>query len=227
MTLIHFFLSAYFICLFTLIGGIVSFWLTKKYTVIDVFWGIGISTATISMVKHFAPPSLYATMITVMVLLWGLRLSGFILFTKVLSNSTDQRYARMVKTSPTWLVLKQCMIQAPLQAIIVTTIFPIFSTVSFSFWGIAGVLIFGIGLIGEAISDHQLYLHKKTHSGICTIGLWAYSRHPNYFFECLIWLGISTLFIGSPNYFMSLIGPIGLFVIMYFFYGALYRKMQH
>jgi Predicted membrane protein len=84
---------------------------------------------------------------------------------------------------------------------------------------IIGIGIYSIGIIGEAIADFQLHRFKKTTSGICTSGLWKYSRHPNYFFEFLVWLGISLLFIGNAAFFISLIGPLCVFIILFYITG--------
>jgi steroid 5-alpha reductase family enzyme len=55
-----------------------------------------------------------------------------------------------------------------------------------------GALIFAIGLAGEATADRQMAGFRAepgNRGGICEAGLWAFSRHPNYFFEWLCWLG--------------------------------------
>jgi steroid 5-alpha reductase family enzyme len=52
-----------------------------------------------------------------------------------------------------------------------------------------GLAIIAMGIIGEAIADAQLHRYRKSapHGGICDVGLWSLSRHPNYFFEWLGW----------------------------------------
>ena len=160
-----------------------------------------------------------------MVLLWGIRLAVFILFTKVLSTHVDARYSNMIKRSPTLLMIKQILIQAPLQALLVFTAYPlILDPVINPIWAIIGGGIFFVGFLGEIIADHQLYKHKQSSTKICNIGLWKYSRHPNYFFEWLIWMGISVTFIGQPLFGVSFIGPLSIFIIMYFITGPYTEK---
>jgi steroid 5-alpha reductase family enzyme len=52
-----------------------------------------------------------------------------------------------------------------------------------------GVAISVVGIAGEATADAQLARFKKTSRGVCDVGLWSWSRHPNYFFEWCVWIG--------------------------------------
>ena len=57
------------------------------------------------------------------------------------------------------------------------------------------------GTIGEAIADEQLRKFKcnpDNQGKVCSYGLWNYSRHPNYFFEFLVWVGIYVIAVSSP-----------------------------
>ena len=71
---------------------------------------------------------------------------------------------------------------------------------------IAGALYWLVAVFGEAIADHQMSEFKKLSKihpemgKTCNIGLWKYSRHPNYFFESNIWWGFFIFMIGSGIY---------------------------
>jgi steroid 5-alpha reductase family enzyme len=59
---------------------------------------------------------------------------------------------------------------------------------------IAGILVLAIALLGEGIADTQLRRFKAApdhHGKICDQGLWRFSRHPNYFFEWLVWVAFA------------------------------------
>ncbi len=74
----------------------------------------------------------------------------------------------------------------------------------------AGVAIWLVGLIGESIADGQLAAFKRTasnHGAVCDVGLWRYSRHPNYFFEWTIWIGYAVFALGSPWGWLALAMP--------------------
>lgn len=71
-------------------------------------------------------------------------------------------------------------------------------------------------LLGETVADAQLARFKKdpAHRGkTCRAGLWGFSRHPNYFFEWLIWIGFFLMALGSPGGLISAYCPA---LILYF-----------
>lgn len=68
------------------------------------------------------------------------------------------------------------------------------------------VVILALGVAGETIADIQLTEFKKIAQPkqVCEVGLWRWSRHPNYFCEWLIWIGFAllsynTTFYGVPG----------------------------
>jgi steroid 5-alpha reductase family enzyme len=64
---------------------------------------------------------------------------------------------------------------------------------------IAGALFWLTGIIGESIADAQLASFRRDPANrgrTCRIGLWRYSRHPNYFFEWLMWCSYATVASG-------------------------------
>lgn len=70
----------------------------------------------------------------------------------------------------------------------------------FSYFEMAGLGIWMVAYILESIADGQKMLFiSKNEEGVCNIGLWRYSRHPNYFSEWLVWTG---LVIGSISAWM-------------------------
>lgn len=76
---------------------------------------------------------------------------------------------------------------------------------------IAGLALFVIALIGESTADAQLDAFKRNPAnkgGVCDIGLWRYSRHPNYFFEWLIWIAYALFALASPHGWIALAMPV-------------------
>jgi steroid 5-alpha reductase family enzyme len=79
-------------------------------------------------------------------------------------------------------------------------------------WVALAAVIWVVSIAGEAVSDRQLHDFKSDEANrgkVCRAGLWHYSRHPNYFFECLHWVAYIPLSIGTGAWgFATLLPPI-------------------
>jgi steroid 5-alpha reductase family enzyme len=85
----------------------------------------------------------------------------------------------------------------------------------------AAALVLVIAIGGEALADRQLKRFKLSPSNkgkVCDVGLWGWSRHPNYFFEWTLWLAWPVMAIGPaaqwPWGFLALIGPAFMLVLL-------------
>jgi len=76
---------------------------------------------------------------------------------------------------------------------------------------IAGACIWMLGLLGESVADRQLAAFRKNPANkgkVCNMGLWGWSRHPNYFFEWTIWIGYALFALASPYGWLCLALPV-------------------
>lgn len=157
--------------------------------------------------------SLFQIVLAIMVIIWALRLSGY-LFIRILKTKSDKRFDGIrehpLKFARFWLL------QAiSIWIIMLPTIQILSAKQWFSqpvFW-IGGFLVWSVGLIIEAVADWQKYTFKsnpKNKNTWIKTGLWKYSRHPNYFGEILIWWGIFIYSIPSLAIWSlpTIIGPI-------------------
>ncbi|ERN00609.1 hypothetical protein AMTRI_Chr04g247720 [Amborella trichopoda] len=87
-----------------------------------------------------------------------------------------------------------------------------------------GCLLWFAGITAEAIADRQKLYFKNSPDNRgkwCDIGLWKFSRHPNYFGEILLWWGIYVISVpvidGAEN--LVVVGPIFLTFLLLFFSG--------
>ena len=67
-----------------------------------------------------------------------------------------------------------------------------------------------LAISGEALADAQLSMFKRSAAGsggVCDVGLWRYSRHPNYFFEWLIWVSYFLFACASPWGWIGILSP--------------------
>lgn len=76
---------------------------------------------------------------------------------------------------------------------------------------VIAVLLWLLAVAGEALADRQLRLFvadPANRGRVCDVGLWRYSRHPNYFFECLHWVAYVPLALGAPWGWLTLLPPL-------------------
>lgn len=76
---------------------------------------------------------------------------------------------------------------------------------------IAGYGLAAAALLLESVADRQLTRHRRDPAlkgKTCRTGLWRYSRHPNYFFEWLVWVGFAIAAIGAPRGWLALAAPL-------------------
>ena len=71
-------------------------------------------------------------------------------------------------------------------------------------------------VVGEATADAQLAAFKRTatQAEVCDRGLWRYSRHPNYFFQWLIWVGWFIFGLGSPFGWVAIVAPVTILYLL-------------
>lgn len=77
----------------------------------------------------------------------------------------------------------------------------------------AGMGLWLIAIAGETLADAQLAAFKRdpaNRGGVCDVGLWRYSRHPNYFFEWLIWMAYFVFALASPFGWIAIVGPASI-----------------
>lgn len=73
-----------------------------------------------------------------------------------------------------------------------------------------GAALAVVGMGGEAVADAQLRAFKTDPANrgrVCRVGLWGLSRHPNYFFDWLVWCAFALLALPSPLGWTGLLGP--------------------
>jgi steroid 5-alpha reductase family enzyme len=74
----------------------------------------------------------------------------------------------------------------------------------------AGAVLWVFAFLGEVLADAQLARFKANpvnRGKVCDLGLWRFSRHPNYFFEWLIWVSYALFALASPHGYLGLISP--------------------
>ncbi len=188
----------------------------NNYSFVDVTWAL--SFAPVSLLYGLSgsgwQPRRLA--ITALIALWSLRL-GIYLWRRVASHhpKEDVRYAVLRekwKANPPraflWFFLAQAvlvwLLMLPAHLITQQT------STTFHLLEYIGLAIWLIALLGEGIADAQLATFKRTSKGICQVGLWHYSRHPNYFFQSLLWWGLFLMALPAEWGWTAIIAPIAM-----------------
>jgi len=76
---------------------------------------------------------------------------------------------------------------------------------------VVAIAIWLMSVLGEGLADRQMEAFRANPANkgrVCRDGLWRYSRHPNYFFECLHWLAYLPLAWGAPYAWAPLLAPL-------------------
>ena len=189
---------------------------TSNYGIVDILWSysFGIVVLLFFYLIHAATSS--QLLITGLVLTWSIRLGTHLLIRVVNHHpKEDVRYAQLrIEWSKNLKLKMACFfqIQAISVVLLCTPFYFIFANASnnLGYIEIAGSLLWVIGVAGESIADLQLSRFKNNplnHKEVCSQGLWRYSRHPNYFFEWIIWVSYFIIACSTPYGWLSIISP--------------------
>jgi len=89
-------------------------------------------------------------------------------------------------------------------------------------WDLAGLILVVVGVTGESIADRQLLSFKRdpeNRGRTCRAGLWRYSRHPNYFFEWILWCGFGIFPMSAPWGWVGMAAPLFILYSILFVTG--------
>lgn len=188
----------------------------KRNDVADVAWGLGfvlISWISFFLVDYSGPREI---LINILVTIWGLRLAWHI-HTRNKGKSEDYRYLAWRKEWGQWFYLRSFLQVYLLQGLLLFLIvLPVLvinknSEPTLGVLDFLGVLVWLLGFYFEVVGDAQLvrFIKNPANKGkLMQGGLWAYTRHPNYFGEVVQWWGIWLVALSVPNGAFAIIGPL-------------------
>jgi steroid 5-alpha reductase family enzyme len=215
-----------------LIGGagtaalMLGLWIVQRRTgnagIVDVGWAAAVgSMAILSAVAGAGDPARRLVLGT-MGGLWGLRLATHLLVDRVLGKPEEGRYRELRRhwqQHLQWKLLGFFELQAV--AVVLLSLPFLLGTANPSpFPGVGDLLaiaLFATGWLGEWTADRQLRAFKAdpASSGrTCRRGLWRYSRHPNYFFEWVIWCSFALGASGAPAGWLAWVAPAIMLVLL-------------
>lgn len=193
----------------------------RNAAIVDFGWAAGLALLG-GFYAYFAGgfPA-RAALIGGMSVIWGLRLAFHLLFDRILGHPEEGRYQELRRQWKTNLGAKFLVFYLfqGLLDVVLSAPFLLAArnpAAGLSPLEIGAAVLWLVAVFGESLADRQLAAFKArpTSKGrTCRDGLWFYSRHPNYFFEWLIWVSFSLFALASPYGYLGLISPA---LILYF-----------
>ena len=198
----------------------------KRNDVADVAWGLGFVLVT-WIGFAFAEQSARSLLVNVLVTAWGLRLAWHIA-RRNLRKPEDARYAEWRRTWKYFHLrsyLQVFVLQGILLYLIALPVLFVHASPSspLGFADVAAAIVLIVGFLFESVADRQLktFLADPANKGhLMDRGLWAYSRHPNYFGEVTQWWGVFLLAAALPYGLVTIVGPLTITALILFVSGV-------
>ena len=198
----------------------------KNNSIVDIGWGMGFVIGSWVTLLTTEPPTLLSYLVVAFITVWGVRLSVR-LFRRNWGKPEDFRYAQWRQEWGKNVVItaffRVFMIQGLINFIVGSAAYSTIRYNTFS-GGIDSIFVYGgllialIGLYFEVVGDEQLRKNieenkRKGTKSLIQTGLWSITRHPNYFGEILIWVGLYV--VGFTLLFTQAVHPLyyGLLII--------------
>ena len=193
--------------------------LTQTERYYDLVGGISYVTVTVVAVLLSGEPDLRATLVAAMVMIWSLRLATF-LFQRISKAGSDSRFDdiknRPQKFFMAWTLqgLWVLLTAAAALAVITGGVREPLGAI-----GIAGIALWSFGILIEIVADRQKTKFKDdpdNEGKFINVGLWAWSRHPNYFGEIMLWTGMAIVAVPVLQgwQWATLISPVFVTILL-------------
>ncbi len=202
---------------------------------IDTVWTfglgiVGVAAALFPLATDMPGAAPRRILAAVAVTAWALRL-GVHIAQRTAGIADDPRYAELRKNygaQASWqmwlLVQKQALVSIPFAlAIFLAAHNP---APALRPQDCLAIAVFAVAIVGEALADAQLRRFRRMSSergSICDVGLWSWSRHPNYFFQWFGWLGYPLIAIDPAGHYgwgwLALLAPAGMYWLLVYVSG--------
>ena len=171
-------------------------WRNRTEKFYDLTGGLTYITVTLLAVLLTPGVDTRSMMLAGMVIVWAVRLASF-LFLRIRAAGEDRRFREIKQSFGRFLVawtlqgLWVCFSLAAALAVITST-----QRLALDVFAGIGSLVWLAGFLIEVISDRQksaFNAHTPNNGRFISTGLWSWSRHPNYFGEIVLWIGVATI----------------------------------
>jgi steroid 5-alpha reductase family enzyme len=188
---------------------------------VDAAWAILIACAALAYALLANGESVHRLLAALLASVWGFRLGLHLLFTRVLGKEEDGRY-QALRAKWGERANRNFFWFFQLQAALVVFFSLPYALISLDAADGLGLLewlgttVWAVGMLFVVTADMELSRWRSdpaNNGKTARNGLWAWSRHPNYFFEWVTWLGVALVATASPWGWLSWIVPA---VLLYF-----------
>ena len=197
--------------------------ITRNTGIVDAGWATGLAILAVFYASVADGLALRRLLLAALGAFWGVRLGSYLFFNRFVGKPEDGRYQELrakwgegaernffffFQFQASWDVL----FSLPFLAVAFN------AKPALGIWDFLGALVWVAAVLGETTADRQLAQFRgqpENRGKTCNQGLWRYSRHPNYFFEWIHWFAYIFLAVGSPYWWLTLLGPLlmGFFLI--------------
>ncbi|MFF3349038.1 DUF1295 domain-containing protein [Streptomyces sp. NPDC002779] len=194
------------------------------HRIADVAWGLAftaVAVVTYALSWDVGDPG-RRTLVTVATCLWGCRLAAHIAW-RGRGHGEDARYARMLDKAPGsrngYALRAVYLLQGALVWLISLPVQTAqYTPAPLGPLAVVGALLWAAGLAFEAVGDRQLARFKADPANrgrIMDRGLWAWTRHPNYFGDALVWWGLYLMACGTwQSAALAVISPLTMTLLL-------------
>lgn len=185
----------------------------------DVVWALSVGLIGAMAAVWPAPDAVPArqSLVALLIAVWALRLGGYLAARTARASAPDPRYEDFKRAWGGWGLKAWgfLMVQAATVVVLVVAVraAALRPEPALDWRDALAALIVVAAVTGEAVADRQMAAFRRQSSNrgkVADTGLWAWSRHPNYFFEWLVWLAwpVMALDPGDAASWLSLPAPI-------------------
>jgi steroid 5-alpha reductase family enzyme len=200
---------------------VVAIWLLslamRDASIVDIAWGPAFLVIAFAAAWTGDGAAPRTRLLFALVALWSVRLAGYLAW-RNLGSGEDFRYRKMrtfwgarfwwvslftvflLQGALAWIV------SAPIQIAMASPIPERLGWLDY-----AGIGLFAVGFLFESVGDLQLARFKADPANagkVLDSGLWAWTRHPNYFGDCLQWWAFLLIALATPSGWVAVVGPL-------------------
>ena len=197
-----------------------------KICVVDVVWpmsfvAVAVTTLVAARSAHVGTTTVQLVVLA-MVGAWGIRL-GLHLFSRQRGAPEDRRYVAIMRQARPGKELSYALVSVfgPQCVLALVVSLPVAAVMvggrPVGWVAVCGVAVYLVGLGFEAIGDAQLtafLADPRSEGRTMTTGLWAWTRHPNYFGDAAVWWGIWGVAASTGLAVATVVGPIVMTILL-------------